>query len=95
MGYRFQERIEPLREGIAEEVMRVIDEELGKLAGLEQSSFEFTVTRNYLDWLTSMPWGKFSKEKLDVIHAKEVCAGRQMPLFNILCLIVSIEILIF
>eukprot|EP00884_Botryococcus_braunii_P019992 jgi/Botrbrau1/6677/Bobra.0202s0021.2 len=69
---RFQERIEPLREGIPEEVIRVIDEELGKLAGLEQSSFEFTVTRNYLDWLTSMPWGKFSEEKLDVIHAKEV-----------------------
>lgn len=52
--------------------MKVIDEELGKLAGLEQASSEFNVSRNYLDWLTSIPWGKHSEEKLDVTHAKEV-----------------------
>ncbi|XP_016410077.1 lon protease homolog, mitochondrial-like, partial [Sinocyclocheilus rhinocerous] len=31
-----------------------------------------SVTRNYLDWLTSMPWGTNSKENLELSQAKEV-----------------------
>ena len=50
----------------------MIEEELSKLAGLEQASSEFNVTRNYLDWLTSLPWGKHSEERLDIDHAKQV-----------------------
>lgn len=46
---------------------------------IEPASSEFNVTRNYLDWLTSIPWGQYSQEKLDVAAAKEVrvsCAPR-------------------
>lgn len=32
----------------------------------------FSVTRNYLDWLTSMPWGTNSDENLSLERAKEV-----------------------
>ena len=32
----------------------------------------FSVTRNYLDWLTSLPWGKFSEENLNLTKASEV-----------------------
>lgn len=31
-----------------------------------------SVTRNYLDWLTSMPWGKYSQENVDLRRAEEV-----------------------
>lgn len=31
-----------------------------------------SVTRNYLDWLTSMPWGTNSEENLSLYRAKEV-----------------------
>lgn len=31
-----------------------------------------SVTRNYLDWLTSVPWGKQSAENLDLGRAQEV-----------------------
>lgn len=31
-----------------------------------------SVTRNYLDWLTSMPWGTNSVENLELVRAKEV-----------------------
>jgi Lon-like ATP-dependent protease len=69
---RFQEKFEPLREHTPEAVVRVVDEELQKLAGLEPSSSEFNVTRNYLDWLTSLPWGKCSEEILDIARARGV-----------------------
>jgi len=31
-----------------------------------------SVTRNYLDWLTSLPWGKCSEDNLDLDRAKQV-----------------------
>ncbi|KAG0472175.1 hypothetical protein HPP92_016721 [Vanilla planifolia] len=50
----------------------VIDEELTKLQLLEASSSEFNVTRNYLDWLTALPWGDYSDENFDVHRAQEI-----------------------
>merc|ERR1719367_2285235 len=50
----------------------VIDEELNKLRFLDSHSSEFNVTRNYLDWLTTIPWGISSKENLDLCKAEEV-----------------------
>jgi Lon-like ATP-dependent protease len=52
--------------------VKTIDEELNKLAGLEPSSSEFNVTRNYLEWLTSIPWGHSSEERLDISQAADV-----------------------
>lgn len=34
--------------------------------------FSVSVTRNYLDWLTSMPWGKCSEENLELARAQAV-----------------------
>lgn len=31
-----------------------------------------SVTRNYLDWLTSIPWGKCSEENLELARAQAV-----------------------
>lgn len=31
-----------------------------------------SVTRNYLDWLTSIPWGKCSEENLELTRARAV-----------------------
>ena len=48
-------------------VKEVIDEEINKLKFLDNHSSEFNVTRNYLDWLTSLPWGKISTIKRKMI----------------------------
>eukprot|EP00096_Caligus_rogercresseyi_P009005 TRINITY_DN2976_c0_g1_i1.p1 TRINITY_DN2976_c0_g1~~TRINITY_DN2976_c0_g1_i1.p1 ORF type:complete len:891 (+),score=307.53 TRINITY_DN2976_c0_g1_i1:50-2722(+) len=53
-------------------VQDVIDEELGKLKFLDNHSSEFNVTRNYLDWLTSIPWGISSEENLDIEKARDI-----------------------
>lgn len=49
-----------------------IDEELNKLSILETGSPEYAVTRNYLDWATSIPWGVYGKDQLDLGHARKV-----------------------
>jgi ATP-dependent Lon protease len=40
--------------------------EFKKLKNMSPMSAEATVVRNYLDWLTSIPWSKRSKVKLDL-----------------------------
>ncbi|KAL5052363.1 hypothetical protein RYX36_033045 [Vicia faba] len=43
-----------------------------KLQLLEASSSEFSVTRNYLDWLTALPWGEYSDENFVVTGAQKI-----------------------
>ncbi|KAK8732918.1 hypothetical protein OTU49_006652 [Cherax quadricarinatus] len=57
---------------VPDAVQDVIDEELNKLGFLDNHSSEFNVTRNYLDWLTMLPWGITSKENLDLKKAREI-----------------------
>ncbi len=52
------------------EVQKRLDEELRKFSMLETGSSEFGVTRNYLDWLTSLPWGQYSDDQFDLNHAR-------------------------
>ncbi len=49
-----------------------IDDEMQKLSVLETGSPEYAVTRNYLDWLTLLPWGTYSHDVLDLAHARKV-----------------------
>jgi Lon-like ATP-dependent protease len=69
---KFRERIEAKKEKCPAHVLQVIEEELTKLQLLEASSSEFNVTRNYLDWLTVLPWGNYSDENFDVHHAQQI-----------------------
>jgi len=57
---------------VPESVQTVIDEEINKLRFLDSHSSEFSVTRNYLDWLTTIPWGLASVENLKLKQARSV-----------------------
>ncbi|CAN1161608.1 Lon protease homolog 1, mitochondrial [Linum perenne] len=72
LSSKFRERIEGKEEKIPANVLQVIQEELTKLQLLEASSSEFNVTRNYLDWLTVLPWGNYSDENFDVLRAQKI-----------------------
>lgn len=67
---KFRNRIKELT--VPKHVQDVIEEELAKLQFLDNHSSEFSVTRNYLDWLTSLPWGKSTEECLDLKIAREI-----------------------
>ena len=57
---------------VPDAIKETIDEELNKLGFLDNHSSEFNVTRNYLDWLTSLPWGVSSVENLELDRAGQV-----------------------
>lgn len=57
---------------VPEQAQRRIDDELRKLSLLETGSPEYGVTRNYLDWATSVPWGRLSEDHLDIAEARVV-----------------------
>ncbi len=67
---KFQERLKELK--LNGEAQKTVDDEMSKLQLLEPHSPEYTVTRNYLDWLTALPWGKFSQDSYDVEKARKI-----------------------
>ncbi len=48
------------------------DGELKKLKQMSPMSAEATVVRNYLDWLTALPWSKRSRIKKNLAKAEEI-----------------------
>ncbi|TNE69541.1 endopeptidase La [bacterium] len=46
-------------------------EELDKLKKMPQMSPEYGVSRNWLDWVLSLPWGEYSADNLDILNVKE------------------------
>ena len=67
---KFREKL--IGKVVPEAASKVIEEEIDKLGGLEPHSSEFGVTRNYLEWLTAMPWGLLGEEKLSVDPARDI-----------------------
>lgn len=57
---------------IPEAVATVVKEEMEKLSVLEVQSAEYAVCRNYLDWLTIVPWGITTDEMHDLRKAKKI-----------------------
>ncbi len=57
---KYQNRLKDLV--LSKEAEEKITEEMEKLKLLGASSPEFNITRTYLDWLTILPWGVYSKD---------------------------------
>lgn len=66
---KFEERLKKRK--VPEHIMQTIDDEMEKIQFLEPQSSEYIVCRNYLDWLTIIPWGVTTKETHQLEHAKK------------------------
>jgi ATP-dependent Lon protease len=67
---KFQERLKGLT--LNAEAQQAVEDEIDKLQLLEPHSPEYTVSRNYLEWLTILPWGKFSQDSFDIEQARKI-----------------------
>jgi len=67
---KFQKRLKKLK--LNEEAERAVEDEMEKLQLIEPSSPEYNVSRNYLDWLTILPWGLFSKDSYNIGRARRI-----------------------
>lgn len=67
---KFESRLDKL--SLPDDVTDKVSEEIEKLGFLDTQSPEYGVTRNWLDWVSSLPWGNYSKDKLDLTTARKV-----------------------
>ncbi len=67
---RLREQIESNH--LPEEPKKVATKELERLQQIPFSASEYTVSRNYLDWLINLPWAKSTEDKLDLAAAARI-----------------------
>src|SRR6476660_327518 len=58
--------------GMPDEVKKEALKELGRLARMSPMAADYSVTRNYVEWLAVLPWNKSSGSEVDIIKAKEI-----------------------
>lgn len=76
----YQDKV--LRAGMAGEALAKAQKELEKLDRTPSSTPEGVVLRNYLDWLTSLPWSELTEDRLDISVARKVLDDRHYALDN-------------
>ena len=57
---------------IPEEYKKKLEKEINHLESMPPMMAETAVARNYLDWVFSLPWGKETKDSLELKKAQEV-----------------------
>jgi ATP-dependent Lon protease len=58
--------------GMPEEVKKEALKELTRLSRMSPMAADYSVTRNYIEWLAVLPWSKSSGKEVDIIKAQEV-----------------------
>ena len=66
----FKEKIE--QSGMPEDVKKEAMKELNRLSRMSPMAADYSVTRNYLEWLVVLPWAKTSGQEVDITKAKEI-----------------------
>ena len=57
--------------GMPDEVKKDALKELGRLARMNPAAADYSLTRNYVEWLAVLPWAKTSSGEIDILKAKE------------------------
>ncbi|HEY2858348.1 MAG TPA: endopeptidase La, partial [Terracidiphilus sp.] len=72
-----QREVEDLRKkidesGMPEEVKKEAMKELARLGRMSPMAADYSLTRNYIEWLAVLPWAKSSGSTIDIGKAKEI-----------------------
>src|SRR5512134_2018957 len=60
------------KRGMSKEALQKVEKEIKKLRLMSPMSAEATVSRNYIDWLVSIPWQDRTEDKLDLRVAERI-----------------------
>jgi len=78
---QLREKVKAL--GLPKEVRDKVEKELRRLEQMPPLSSEAVVSRHYVDWITSLPWQKASKDTISLIQAEKMLhkhhAGLKSP----------------
>ncbi|MBM3823567.1 MAG: endopeptidase La [Verrucomicrobia bacterium] len=66
----FRDRLSAL--SLPEEARTVAQREIERMQSIPPSVAEYTVARNYVDWILGLPWGKVTEDKLDLAEAEAI-----------------------
>src|SRR4051794_24151752 len=58
--------------GMPEDVKKEALKELARLGRMSPMAADYSLTRNYIEWLAVLPWAKSSGEKIDIAKAKDI-----------------------
>jgi ATP-dependent Lon protease len=58
--------------GMPDEVKKEALKELGRLLRMSPMAADYSVTRNYIEWLAVLPWNKTSGGDIDITKSKEI-----------------------
>jgi ATP-dependent Lon protease len=58
--------------GMPEDVKKEALKELARLARMSPMAADYSLTRNYIEWLALLPWAKSSGSKVDIDKAREI-----------------------
>ncbi|MBE0645286.1 MAG: endopeptidase La [Bacteroidetes bacterium] len=53
-----------------EEIRKVVEKELSRLSVMSPAAAEYSVTRNYVDWLLEMPWMISTEDNIEIPHVR-------------------------
>jgi len=72
-----QREVEELRQkidaaGMPEDVKKEALKELSRLSRMSPMAADYSLTRNYIEWLAVLPWAKSSGSKVDINKAREI-----------------------
>jgi len=72
-----QREIEDLRQrieaaGMPDDVKKEAVKELTRLSRMSPMAADYSLTRNYIEWLAILPWARSSGSKIDIGKAKEI-----------------------
>jgi ATP-dependent Lon protease len=72
-----QREVEDLRKkideaGMPEDVKKEALKELSRLGRMSPMAADYSLTRNYIEWLAVLPWSRSLGEKIDIAKAKEI-----------------------
>ena len=60
------------KKGLSEDARETVEKELQRLEMTPNSSPNYGILYSYIEWILELPWGEYSKDKLDLKRARKI-----------------------